>query len=164
MPYAGVMLSWSRYQCQCEGLVLLAFIIPRHGQKPQTNPLTNHQILRTQLAPTTYQLRKTKDLDFQFIDAPFAASPFPGIAEQYEGPFFGFSEQEPSFAQLASIARSTTRKDLSPEDHCREIRHQGLDRTSSVSCDFVSQLVQQHSERPFDGILGFSEGGSVAAS
>lgn len=56
------------------------------------------------------------------------------------------------------------RKQLSPEDQGRELRHQGKERTPSSSCDFLLGSVQQHSERPFEGVLGFSEGASVAAS
>lgn len=34
----------------------------------------------------------------------------------------------------------------------------------SDSCDFLQQYIEQHDEGPFDGVLGFSEGASVAAS
>ena len=35
---------------------------------------------------------------------------------------------------------------------------------SSQACDFVEQQVEQHPDGPFDGVLAFSEGCSVAAS
>ena len=34
----------------------------------------------------------------------------------------------------------------------------------SRACDFVQQYVEQHDGDPFDGVLGFSEGASIAAS
>lgn len=35
---------------------------------------------------------------------------------------------------------------------------------STEACDFIEQTVEEHDDGPFDGILGFSEGSSVAAS
>lgn len=38
------------------------------------------------------------------------------------------------------------------------------DADSSQACDYVEQQIEQHVDGPFDGVLGFSEGSSVAAS
>ena len=35
---------------------------------------------------------------------------------------------------------------------------------SSRACDFLQLYAEQHDDAPFDGVLGFSEGASVAAS
>lgn len=126
---------------------------------------TNADVLKTQLAPVIYELGKTQDLDFYFVNSPFEAPPMLDITDHYEGPFYGlFDEELPHYAQWASRAREIRRRNLAPEDHCRAVRDEAKDLNSSAACDFVSELVQQNLERPFDGVLGFSEGACVAAS
>lgn len=89
-----------------------------------------------------------------------------GIAEEYEGPYYRFFDKEaPHIDQALSLAQRLARQVKVPEDWGREWRNSGMaDVGSSKPCDFVQQHVEQHEKDQFDGVLGFSEGASVAAS
>ncbi len=101
-----------------------------------------------------------------FINGPLESPPAVGVAEQYDGPYYRFLNNDgPQAAQLASLARSLSKAAISPEDFSRECLARGMAITpSSQACDFVEQQVEQHPDGPFDGVLAFSEGCSVAAS
>ena len=90
----------------------------------------------------------------------------PGIGEDYAGPFYRFYDNEaPHFTKVANMARATAKHASTPEDFFRKMREHGLtDLSSCAACDFVEGFASQQDTRPYDGILGFSEGASVAAS
>lgn len=68
-------------------------------------------------------------------------------------------------AKVASLSRSLSKSASSPEDFARELGKRGFaSAESSEACDFVERQVEEHVNGPFDGVLGFSEGSSVAAS
>lgn len=123
-------------------------------------------VLQTQLAPVMYELAKTDKVQFHFVNGPTEAPPAIGVAEQYEGPYYRFFDSAaPHITQLTGVAKSLSRQSTSPEDYGRGLRENGMtDVQSSTACDFVQQQVEQQDEEPYDGVLGFSEGASVAAN
>ena len=101
-----------------------------------------------------------------FIEGPVACPPAIGIAEQYDGPYYRFSPSDvPSMSQVVSSARAISKTATSPEDFARELGKRGMaSASSSQACDFIEMQIEQHHDGPFDVVLGFSEGASVAAS
>lgn len=131
---------------------------------------TSANILRAQLAPVMYELAKTVRAEFHFVNGPHEAPAAPGIAEHYQGPYHGFLDSEalqktPRIKQTTGASESLLRRDGSPEDFVRGLREVGLrDVGLPGACDFVQHYVEHHDGDPFDGVLGFSEGTTVAAS
>ncbi|KAL8691097.1 MAG: hypothetical protein Q9218_003607 [Villophora microphyllina] len=119
-------------------------------------------------APVVYELKKTHDVQFTFINGPTPAPAAFGIAGQYEGPFFRFFKSEASTPyQLVSKLGGTMISETvtSPEDYIRtNVRQRGLMNLDPTdACDYVQNLVETHTSGPFDGILGFSEGAAAIA-
>lgn len=116
-----------------------------------------------------YELGKTVKADFQFVNGPNEAPAAPGIAEYYQGPYYGFLDSgalptAPQITQTTGASKSFLPRDGLPEDFVRGLREIGLrDVGFSRACDFVQHYVEQDDGEPFDGVLGFSEGASVAA-
>ena len=113
-----------------------------------------------------YELAKTEKTEFYFVNGPVEAPAATGITEQYEGPYYRFFDKgAPHITQLTGKVESYLRQATSPEDCGRSLQEVGLkDVGCSRACDFLQHYVVQHKDAPFDGVLGFSEGGSVAAS
>ena len=161
------MLAWQRHQQRCERSHILSHKRKNTLRGMEPVPLTQRaiQVLKTQLAPVLYMLEQKLDVCFHFVNAPFEAPAAIGVKDQYEGPFFSFfDQQENNYGQMLSIGKTAARMNLPPEDHCREIRRYGLDPSSWSACNFLDQMAQQHTSEPFEGVLGFSEGASVAVS
>ncbi|KAL8828179.1 MAG: hypothetical protein Q9191_002743, partial [Dirinaria sp. TL-2023a] len=117
--------------------------------------------------PVLYELRKTHELHLTFIDGPNLAPAMVGVAEQYEGPYYRFyGDDAPQLTGLAGgLDSARSEEKLSPEEFMRKLGQHGLlDFSAAPACDFVEELAVQEEEDIFDGILGFSEGASVAAS
>ncbi|KAL8707780.1 MAG: hypothetical protein Q9220_007232 [cf. Caloplaca sp. 1 TL-2023] len=65
----------------------------------------------------------------------------------------------------ARAARYLSQFSASPEDLAREVRQRGMTGVQSAeACDIIQRGIREHPHAPFDGILGFSEGASLAAS
>ncbi|KAL8694266.1 MAG: hypothetical protein Q9218_001034 [Villophora microphyllina] len=126
----------------------------------------NGNVLQTSLAPVTYELSKSDDVQFFYLNGPIECPPAFGVAEQFDGPFYRFFDNDaPHITQIAKVARAVAKSATSPEDYARQLRKRGWTSVQSDRvCDFLEQYVESHPDAPFDGILGFSEGASVAAS
>lgn len=114
-----------------------------------------------------YELSKTIDIQLYCVNGPTIAPATMGVSELYQGPFFRyFNAQAPSLYQLANTAQHAAKSapDLaSPEDHARIMRQHGLTDVDPTNvCRFIDE--QLSSQGPFDGVLGFSEGASAAAT
>ena len=122
--------------------------------------------LSCEQAPVMYELAKTEKVGFYFVNGPIEAPAATGIADQYEGPYYRFFDSgAPHITQLTATVESFLRQAKSPEDCGRSLRALGLEDVGSArACDFLQDYVGQHKDGPFDGVLGFSEGGSIAAS
>ena len=113
-----------------------------------------------------YELSKTVKPEFEFVNGPNEAQAAPGIAEHYQGPYYGFLDigALPNLTQSTGPSKSVLRRDGSPEDFVRGLRELGLrDAGFSRACDFVQHYVERDDGERFDGVLGFSEGASIAA-
>ncbi|KAL9065345.1 MAG: hypothetical protein Q9161_008291 [Pseudevernia consocians] len=156
--------SRRRYECYCETLsdeVRLAAAVQAvyiYGAD---------QSMRDRFfKPNSYELAKTVRVAFHFVNGPNDARAATGIAEQFEGPYYRFLDSSaPYISQTTGASESFLRQAKSPEDFGRGLREVGLeDAGLSRACDFLQQYVEQHDGDPFDGVLGFSEGASIAAS
>ncbi|KAL8831918.1 MAG: hypothetical protein Q9191_000597 [Dirinaria sp. TL-2023a] len=119
-------------------------------------------------APVLYELRKTYELDLRFINGPAPAPAAVGIAERYEGPYYRFYDNDVQLARVTEIARTCAEdagNGSTPEDFVRMLQqHRCFDMSPTRACESVEKFVEPQEEGPFDGILGFSEGASVAAT
>lgn len=113
-----------------------------------------------------YELSKTHQLSFRFVNGPTEAPAAPGIAEQFQGPYYRFySGGDPGSLRVAELAQAFAADVSLPEDYARKMQQQGLTEVNSTgACDYIEQVIQEPDLGPFDGILGFSEGASAAAS
>ncbi|KAL8713810.1 MAG: hypothetical protein Q9225_006707 [Loekoesia sp. 1 TL-2023] len=135
---------------------------------PNPNPssIATYELTDSSEAPVLYELSKTHELHFRFVNGPTEAPAAAGTAEQYEGPFYRWYDQDaPEHSRATALARALSKHVSHPEEFAREMRRRGMtDISSSSACDFIETLVDQQDEAFFDGILGFSEGASAAAS
>lgn len=136
-----------------------------HSRLSQSHTSTT-DLFVLKLAPVTYELAKTVRPEFHFVNGPNEARAAPGIAEHYEGPYYRFLDSgAPHITQRTGVSESSLRQARSPEDFGRGLREFGLmDVGLSRACDFLQQYVEEHDGNSFDGVLGFSEGATVAAS
>ena len=123
-------------------------------------------ILFCEQAPVKYELAKTENAEFYFVNGPIEAPAATGVAEQFEGPYYRFLDSgAPDITQMTGTVKSFLQQARSPEDYGRRFREIGMSKVgSSRACDFLQHYVEQHDDAPFDGVLGFSEGASIAAS
>ncbi|KAL8982275.1 MAG: hypothetical protein Q9205_003163 [Flavoplaca limonia] len=105
-------------------------------------------------------------IDFILINGSIECHPAVGVAEQYDGPYYRFLDNERPICEGAcTLGRSMSRTAVSPEDFVGEWLRRGITMTPAAdACDLLEQQIEQHPDGPFNGVLGFSEGCSVAAS
>ncbi|PYH97607.1 putative DUF341 domain oxidoreductase [Aspergillus ellipticus CBS 707.79] len=96
------------------------------------------QILQSQLGGLMADLRRDNTATFHFVEGYVESAPGPGIVGYYDGPYYSYYR----FPRPLS--------DPEPDDASL------LD-----AYDWLYEVV--HEEGPFDGILGFSQGGTLAA-
>ena len=123
-------------------------------------------ILSCEQAPVKYELAKTEKAEFCFVNGPIETPAATGVSGEFEGPYYRFFDDgAPHINQMTGSVKSCLQQARSPEDYGRRMREIGMgDAGSSRACDFLQDYVEQHDDAPFDGVLGFSEGASVAAS
>ncbi|KAH6715843.1 serine hydrolase-domain-containing protein [Leptodontidium sp. MPI-SDFR-AT-0119] len=96
---------------------------------------TNSDIFRLQLDPISEELRKDNSATFHFIDGEEDSGPGPGIEGLFEGPYFSFY----------AWPRTCTSED---------------EKAVEEAYKLIYATIEQ--EGPFDGILGFSQGATLA--
>ncbi|OJJ70375.1 hypothetical protein ASPBRDRAFT_618922 [Aspergillus brasiliensis CBS 101740] len=99
---------------------------------------TNVKILQAQLGGLMAELRRDNTATFHFVEGDVDSAPGPGIAGYYEGPYYSYYR--------FPLPLST------PESGNPSL----LD-----AYDWLYDVIAQ--DGPFDGILGFSHGGTLAA-
>ncbi|KAH8799345.1 putative DUF341 family oxidoreductase [Xylogone sp. PMI_703] len=96
---------------------------------------TNSQILDSQLGPLIRELKKDNSAIFHLIEGEVESPPGPGVEGFYEGPFFSYYKWPRTFHD---------------------------DEQSIIEAyEMLYETLEE--EGPFDGILGFSHGGALAA-
>ena len=116
-------------------------------------------------APVIYYLSETEPIDLHFVNGPFEAPAAPGIAGNCEGPFYRFFNPDESFVYGDGVVEKGSRDPTaSPEEQMRGMQERSLkDVNASPACELVKSVLENEDTKPFDGILGFSEGASIAA-
>ncbi|KAL8744190.1 MAG: hypothetical protein Q9190_003537 [Brigantiaea leucoxantha] len=119
-------------------------------------------------APLLYELGGPESVQLTFLNGPIESPPITGVAEQYDGPYFRFFDDDIPSTFLADMERLSSKGnyDVSPEDAVRQsFRERGYTTaSSSQGCDFLEQYIEKSALAPFDGVLGFSEGAAIAAT
>ena len=112
-----------------------------------------------------YELGKDKPVDFHFLNGATKAESFPGISDHFEGPFYRFYDEDaPNVAALPPWMFNLSSQDMTPEDFMRRLRHECIPVINpSSALDSIQRYVEDQTE-PFEILLGYSEGASVAAS
>lgn len=104
---------------------------------PEATANAANQILRHQLYPLGQKLKEDVGVEFVFTQAELVTPPAIGVAEVYEGPYFSFFSwsDPPTSEDLDSIAAAY-----------------------KLNYDMIED------EGPFKGILGFSQGATLACA
>ena len=117
-------------------------------------------------APIKRELAKDgKSIDFHCINGRTEAHLFLGSESSFEGPFYGYYDEIVStLDDVAPWILTTSLLDARPEDWMRKFRENGRPTVNPTAAVAYIQDYADHQSEPFDLVLGFSEGASVAAS
>lgn len=134
------------------------------------------QKFQVQLAPILKELTDDGTATFYFTQGPCKAVPPPGF-EDYFGaaPHYRFIEPDipvtndtplkPNNDDVLSRIRSFPDWCESPEDTMRELMREGIAPAHRSTDRAIKHLVDvMHKYGPFDGIIGYSEGATLAAT
>ncbi|KAK4153851.1 serine hydrolase FSH [Chaetomidium leptoderma] len=125
---------------------------------------------QVQLAPFVKELTEDATATFHFIDGPCQAVPPEGF-EDYFGnpPYFRFIEPDKDVEKTQDddiLARIREFPDgETPEDTMRELMRDGIattHRSGARALKYLTKIMQE--QGPFDAIIGYSEGATVAAT
>lgn len=110
-------------------------------------------------------MSKIEPIDLHFINGQVEAPAAPGIAGNYEGPFYRFFNTNATFIYGDGVSvEGPPDPTASPEEQMRWVQERFLkDVNASPACELVKSVLENEDTNPFDGILGFSEGASIAA-
>ncbi|KAH8652217.1 serine hydrolase FSH [Xylariales sp. PMI_506] len=123
---------------------------------------------KIQLAPLVNELTSDGSAEFHFINAPCEAVPPPGF-EDFFGtpPYYRFiepddkeSEETDPLTRIRDFPECDT-----PEDTMRELMKEGVAScvlSTIRAIEFLFKTLDE--EGPFDGIIGYSEGATVAGT
>ncbi|KAI0015979.1 serine hydrolase FSH [Xylariomycetidae sp. FL0641] len=121
-----------------------------------------------QLAPLIKELASDDSATFRFIDAPCEAVPPKGFEDFFgKPPYYRFiepDEKETEDTDALSRIRDFPECDT-PEDTMRELFREGV-ASSVISTNRAIQYLFDIMEKegPFEGIIGYSEGATVAST
>ncbi|KAI1198453.1 serine hydrolase FSH [Nemania serpens] len=123
---------------------------------------------QVQLAPLVKELASDESASFHFINGPCEAIPPPGF-EDYFGkpPYFRFiepDEKETEDTDILTRIRDFPQCDT-PEDTMRELFKEGVASSLLSTRRAIKFLIKiMDEEGPFEGIIGYSEGATVAGT
>ena len=105
-------------------------------------------------------------MEFHFLGGSHEVPGFPGLESHYHGPFFRYYGLDAAdVTQVAFSMQSLSTSGSSPEDFSRKVRHLCPgDVNPELATQRVLEFARNSDLGPFDGLLGFSEGASVAAN
>lgn len=124
---------------------------------------------QVQLAPIVKELTEDGTATFHFINGQFETTPPEGF-EEYFGhpPYYRFMEPDNKESKEEDdvLARIRDFPDCeTPEDTMRELMKEGVASSSKsgLKClDYLLEIMER--EGPFDAIIGYSEGATVAST
>ncbi|KAI6350888.1 hypothetical protein MCOR25_010308 [Pyricularia grisea] len=125
---------------------------------------------QVQLAPIVNELTSDNTASFHFIHGPCVAKPPEGFNEYFgKPPYYRFIEPDEDTKETASDDILERIRDFpdgeTPEDTMRELMTEGLatsHRSFHAALRYLVDIMER--EGPFDGIIGYSEGATVAAT
>ncbi|KAK9489769.1 serine hydrolase FSH [Lipomyces doorenjongii] len=111
---------------------------------------SNADIFKSQLGPLITDLERDNSAEFTFVDGPVAQPAGPGIAGVYDGPYLGYfrCDQLPPAHDVAALGQA--------------LRSNVFRESIAAAFHLISAIVED--EGPFDGVLGFSHGATLAAA
>lgn len=128
----------------------------------------NIQKFKVQLAPLMKELESDKSASFYFVQGPYEVSPPPGYEDFYGGPpYYRFivpSEADAETTDVIERIRDFPQLET-PEMTMRELMTYGVAKTDDSARRTLAYLYEiMERDGPFDGIVGYSEGATIAGT
>ncbi|OAL04537.1 hypothetical protein IQ06DRAFT_241831 [Phaeosphaeriaceae sp. SRC1lsM3a] len=123
---------------------------------------------KVQLAPLVKELESDKSASFYFLQGPYEVTPPTGYEEFFGGPpYYRFIV--PSDADMETVDVLERIRDFpqleTPEMTMRELMTYGVAKTDDSARKTLEYLYEVlEKEGPFDGIVGYSEGATIAGT
>jgi predicted esterase len=127
-------------------------------------------LTRAGVAPIVKELTEDGTAMFHFINGPCKAVPPEGFEEYFGNPpYFRFMEPDEDVEKTEHDDVLSRIRDFpdceTPEDTMRELMREGIATAHQSTDNALKYLLKMMEERgPFDGIIGYSEGATVAAT
>jgi hypothetical protein len=127
-------------------------------------------VLTVAAAPIVKELTEDGTATFHFIHGPCKAVPPEGFEEYFgKPPYFRFMEPDEDVEKSEDDDVLSRIRDFpdceTPEDTMRDLMREGIATAHRSTDNALKYLVKIMEERgPFDGIIGYSEGATVAAT
>jgi hypothetical protein len=123
---------------------------------------------KVQLAPLVKELESDNSASFYFLQGPYEVTPPTGYEEFFGGPpYYRFIV--PSDADCETVDVLERIRDFpqleTPEMTMRELMTYGVAKTDDsarATLEYLYTVMEK--EGPFDGVLGYSEGGTIAGT
>lgn len=120
------------------------------------------------MAPLIQELEADKSASFHFIQGPYEVDPPPGYEDFFGGPpYYRFivpSDQDVDTTDVIERIRDFPQLET-PEMTMRELMTYGVAKTDDSArrtLEYLYEVMEQNG--PFDGIVGYSEGATIAAT
>lgn len=126
------------------------------------------QKFKVQLAPLIKELESDKSASFHFIQGPYEVVPPAGYEEFFGGPpYYRFiipSDTDANATDVIERIRDFPQLET-PEMTMRELMTYGVAKTDDSARQTLTYLYELlETEGPFDGIIGYSEGATIAGT
>ncbi|OSS52635.1 hypothetical protein B5807_02568 [Epicoccum nigrum] len=123
---------------------------------------------KVQLAPLVKELESDNSASFHFLQGPYEVAPPEGYEDFFGGPpYYRFIVPSDSGADTTDVIeriRDFPRLET-PEMTMRELMTYGVaktDESAQRTLDYIYDVIEK--EGPFDGIIGYSEGATIAGT
>lgn len=121
-----------------------------------------------QLAPLVNVLASNETIRFHFIQGPYEVQAPPGYEDFFGGPpyhrFIVPSDKNESAVDVIERIRDFPQLET-PEMTMRELMTRGVAQTNESAAHTLNFLYEiMEKEGPYDGIIGYSEGATIAAT
>lgn len=149
--------AWRLWKYRCRVLTSLIQQIAKFVQK-----------FKVQLAPLVKELEADKSASFHFIQGPYEVAPPLGYEDFFGGPpYYRFivpSEVNEDTTDVIERIRDFPQLET-PEMTMRELMTYGVAKTDDSARRTLEYLYEiMEKEGPFDGIMGYSEGATIAGT